>query len=279
MEYIMKNNLVTILGGVSTGVLIFAVSLSGGRTESPSQAASSRAEGTASQPAKVFTIFTIGDSTMADRPVIPASPDRGWAQLLPLYFKEGVRIENHARSGRSSKSFRDQGLWQSVLDRLKPGDYVIIQFGHNDEKSSDPARYTEPFGAFRQNLERYVRDVREKGGLPILATPVVRRRFDAEGVFQDTHGDYPAAVRKVAEEQKAPLLDLHRRSAELVAKLGPELSKKIYLWTEPQEFAKHPKGTQDNTHFSVYGACRVCDLAVEEIAAAAPELAPRLNKK
>ena len=112
-------------------------------------------------------IFMCGDSTMANKPLFPAQPERGWGQLLPLYFKESVRIENLAMNGRSSKSFRDEGRWQPVLDRLRPGDFVIIQFGHNDQKKDSRDRFSEPFGAFKQNLERYVREVREKGGRPI----------------------------------------------------------------------------------------------------------------
>ena len=106
-----------------------------------------------------FTIFMVGDSTMADKPVIPANPERGWGQMLPMYFQDGVRIENHAVNGRSTKSFIDQGRWEAVTNLLRPGDYVIIQFGHNDEKKNDPKRYTEPFGSFKTNLAMFVRDI------------------------------------------------------------------------------------------------------------------------
>lgn len=224
-----------------------------------------------------FTLFMVGDSTMADKPVIPPNPERGWGQMLPQYFKEGARIENHAANGRSSKSFRDEGKWQVVLDRLKSGDYAIIQFGHNDQKNQDAKRFTEPFGEFKQNLERYVRETRDRKATPILATPVVRRKFDADGELVDTHGDYTKAVRAVAEEQKVALLDMNRKSEELVTRLGPESSKKLYDWIAPGEFAKHPQGLQDDTHFNAYGASRVCDLAVEEIKNVAPELAKWLK--
>jgi lysophospholipase L1-like esterase len=137
-----------------------------------------------------FTIFMIGDSTMADKPLIPENPERGWGQLLDSYFLPHVVIENHAANGRSSKSFRDEGRWKSVLDRMHHGDWVIIQFGHNDEKS-DETRHTDPFTTYTKNLKRYVNEAREKGGLPILATPVARRNFDDSGYLQQTHGDYP----------------------------------------------------------------------------------------
>lgn len=221
-------------------------------------------------------IFMCGDSTMANKPLFPAQPERGWGQLLPLYFKESVRIENLAMNGRSSKSFRDEGRWQPIMDQLQPGDYVIVEFGHNDQKKDDPKRYSDALGTFKQNLERYVREVREQKGLPILATPVTRRAFNG-GEVKDTHGDYSVAVRQVATEQKVPLLELHQRSAELVAKLGPERSKSMYMWYEPGEFASLPEGKQDSTHFNAYGASRICDLAVEEINLNVPELAAWLK--
>lgn len=226
--------------------------------------------------AERVTIFMIGDSTMANKPLVPAQPERGWGQLLPLYFKDSVHVENLAVNGRSSKSFRDEGRWQPVMQTIRPGDYVIIQFGHNDEKS-DARRHTDPSGSFKENLERYVREAREKGGKPILATPVVRRAFTNETGLRDTHGEYPAAVRQVAAAQNVPLLDLERRSAELLGKLGPDRSKKLFMWVEAGEFDSIAKAREDNTHFNAYGACRICDLAVEEIRTAVPDLVPWLR--
>jgi len=225
-----------------------------------------------------FTLFLIGDSTMADKPVIPANPERGWGQLLPLYFQEGVRIENHAVNGRSSKSFLDQGRWATVTNRLKPGDYVIIQFGHNDEKKNDPKRYTEPFGSFMTNLVTFIRETRAHQATPILATPVVRRKFDTNGVLIDTHGDYVKAVRQAAQEQQTSLLDLNRLSAELVTSLGPDSSKRLYDWIPAGEFERAPKGLSDDTHFNAYGAIRICDLAIGEIKTNVPPLAVWLKQ-
>jgi lysophospholipase L1-like esterase len=224
------------------------------------------------------TIFMAGDSTMANKPLTPPQPERGWGQILPLYFKEEVVIKNLAVNGRSSKSFREEGRWQLMLDQIRSGDYVIIQFGHNDEKKEDPKRYTEAFGSFKQNLERYIREVREKQANPVLATPVVRRSFTNNNELRDTHGDYPVAVRQVAAEQKVPLLDLQKHTAELVLKLGPELSKKLYMWIEPGEYSTIPDGRKDDTHFNGYGASRVCDLAVDEMKTAVPGLAEWLNQ-
>lgn len=221
-------------------------------------------------------VFMIGDSTMANKPLSPAQPERGWGQLLSVYFKPEVRIVNLAMNGRSSKSFRDEGRWNPVMERLQPGDFVIIQFGHNDEKDN-PKRHTDAFGSFKQNLERYVRETRERKGNPILATPVVRRAFTNQTELLDTHGDYAVAVRQVASEQKVPLLDLQKDTAALVTQLGPELSKKLYMWIEPGEYASVTKGKQDDTHFNAYGASRVCDLAAAEMKTAAPDLADWLK--
>jgi len=224
-----------------------------------------------------FTIFMIGDSTMANKPLIPENPERGWGQMLGIYFKAGVRVENHALNGRSSKSFRDEGHWAAVQSRLKPGDWVIIQFGHNDEKSLDPTRYTTPEGSFKANLARYVIETRALGASPILATPVARRKFDEQGQPVNTHGDYVKAVREVAQEQKVPLIDLNQRSTELLQRMGPEPAKKLYIYVTAAEYPALPKGRQDDTHFCAYGASRMCDLAVAEIAAKAPQLTPFLN--
>jgi lysophospholipase L1-like esterase len=182
----------------------------------------------ASASGPVLTIFMIGDSTMANKPVIPANPERGWGQMLGMYVGDSVRISNHARNGRSSKSFLDEGSWNAVLEQAKPGDYVIIQFGHNDEKETDPWRFTAPFGEFKQNLKRYIHDARQQKAVPILATPGARRRIDSEGKLRDTHGDYVVAARQVAIEERVPLLDLNKRSSELLSKMGPDQSKRLF---------------------------------------------------
>jgi len=224
-----------------------------------------------------FTIFLIGDSTMANKPLIPANPERGWGQMLGIYFQAGVRVENHALNGRSSKSFRDEGHWAMVQSRIKPGDWVIIQFGHNDEKDQDPTRYTTPGGTFNANLARYVAETRALGANPLLATPVARRKFDAQGRPVNTHGDYVQAVRAVAAAENVPLLDLNQQSTDLLRQMGPESAKRLYIYVNAGEYGALPKGRQDDTHFCAFGASRMCDLAVAEIQAKAPALARYLN--
>ena len=146
------------------------------------------------------TIYMIGNSTMANKPYKNGNPEKGWGQVFPLYFNEGIKIENHAVNGRSTKSFIDEGKWNVVLERVKKNDYVIIEFGHNDSKQEDPKRFADANTDYRNNLMKFVNETRSKGGIPILATPIVRRRFDKEGKFYDVHGDYPKVVRDVAAE-------------------------------------------------------------------------------
>ena len=153
-------------------------------------------------------VYLVGDSTMADKPTPETNPERGWGQLLPHFFDEHVAIHNHAVNGRSTKSFIDEGKWGAVEHALKPGDYVFIQFGHNDEKVEDSARYAAPYTAYRKNLERFVAETRAKGATPILFTPIVRRKFNAQGTLEDTHGAYPLVVREVARDLNVALVDL-----------------------------------------------------------------------
>lgn len=211
-----------------------------------------------------ITIFLAGDSTMADKP-IEDNPERGWGQVFSRFFNDQVKIENHARNGRSTKSFIDQGRWDSLINRVSKGDYVFIQFGHNDSKKDDPNRYAEAHTDYKNNLIRFVNDCKNKGATPVLLTPVVRRRFDENGNFFDIHGDYPEVVREVAREQNVFLIDLNQKSAKLVSGLGVERSKELYLHIEPGKYKLLPDGKKDDTHFSKYGAMRMAQLVVDGI--------------
>jgi lysophospholipase L1-like esterase len=226
-----------------------------------------------------ITLHMIGDSTMANKPVIPANPERGWGQLLHMYFKDSLRVENYAQNGRSTKSFIAEGRWDKVVAAIKPGDFVIIQFGHNDEKTNNVKVGTAPFGEFTTNLVRFIRQSREHQATPILATPVARRKFDESGTLTNSHGVYPEAVRQVAEAEKVQLLELCTATEKLLQQLGPESSKRLFDWIPAGEFAPDSKKLEDDTHFNAYGASRVCDLAVVEIDAKVPELAIHLHRK
>ena len=211
-----------------------------------------------------ITVFLAGDSTMAAK-LAEKRPETGWGEYLQQYFDlDRVGIENHARNGRSTRTFIQEGRWQTLVDELERGDYVFIQFGHNDQSPEKVDRYAPP-EAFRANLIRFVRDVRDKGANPVLLTPVMRRRFDPQGNFQDSHGVYPDIVRKVAAEHRVPLLDMHRKSEAVITRFGVEESRKLFLQLGPGEHPNYPQGIEDNTHFSPLGAQLMAALAAETI--------------
>lgn len=204
------------------------------------------------------TIYLIGDSTMADKPLAD-NPERGWGQLLPTFFEPGMVIKNYAVNGRSTKSYIDEHRWDTVLAQLQPGDWVMIQFGHNDAKISDSTRYAAPQGAYKTNLERFVKEARAKGANPVLITPVARRQF-TNGVLEDTHGQYPVVVRAVAAAMQVPLLDLQQSSAALLTQEGEAGSVKMFKTTPAGHYNSLPQGVTDNTHFSGYGAAKMAAL-------------------
>lgn len=221
------------------------------------------------------TIHLIGDSTMADKPDA-AHPERGWGQLFRQLVRSPAAVDNHARNGRSTKSFIAEGRWQAALEKLQPGDRVIIQFGHNDEKADNPGVHTTPHGSYRENLTRFIRESRSRKAIPILATPVVRRKWQ-DGRLTPTHGEYPAAVRQLAIAENVPLIDLENLTHTLESALGEEGSKKLHLWFQPGEHPALPKGLADDTHYSETGADAVARLAAMEIARLDPDLAPVLD--
>ena len=215
--------------------------------------------------AQETTIYCIGDSTMANKDNPNENPERGWAQVLPLFFTKEVKIDNRAVNGRSSKSFINEKRWDSVCKVLKPNDYVFIQFGHNDQKIKDSTRYTNPHTAYRYNLIRFVKETREKGAIPILFSSIARRNFNEFGTLVDTHGEYPMEVRLVARELKVSFIDLQYLTEELEISYGPEGSKKLHLHFKPGEHPYYPNGKEDNTHLSKKGALSVSRLVVDEL--------------
>lgn len=233
----------------------------------------------------VITIFMIGDSTMANKRLDGGNPERGWGMVLPGFFTEDVRVDNHAANGRSSKSFRDEGRWEKVISQVRKGDYVFIQFGHNDEKP-DSARHTDPGSTFDENLRRYVNETRAKGGIPVLFSSIVRRNFVSspdsaitkEAVLLDTHGDYLKSPQQVAKEQGVVFVDLNKSTHELVQGLGPVKSKELFMFVAPDCVPAFPKGREDNTHLNAHGARTVAALAIDVIAKEIPELAKYIRR-
>ena len=222
-------------------------------------------------------VFLIGDSTMADK--LPADfPETGWGMPFSKLFNDAVEVQNHAYNGRSTKSFRREGRWAKVQAQLKKGDYVFIQFGHNDAKASDTARYAPSQTDFRENLTRYVAETRAKGGIPILLTPTQRRKFDSTGVFVDQHADYPNVVREVAAKEKVLLIDIEKESKKYISSEGPEGAKKMFLHYPVGIFRKFMKGAADDTHFSPFGAMKISDMVAEAILASNEHLRSFLKK-
>ena len=245
---------------------------------------------------KTTTIFIIGDSTAAKKDLSTGSPERGWGMALQCYFDSAyIRVDNHAVNGRSSKSFIDEGRWDKVLSAMKPGDYVIIQFGHNDEKPA-VERHTDPGSTFDYNLAKFVRETRERGGIPILMNPVVRRNFaqkplkndddeklrnttfaDGSKLVEgdsliDTHGLYKVAPRDVARRMNCHFIDANQITHALEQSLGVEGSKKLHMWYMPGEEPSLPQGRQDNTHYNIYGAQVVAKLLAEALIEEIPVL-------
>lgn len=249
----------------------------------------------ATEPTDTVTIFMIGDSTMANKTLDKENQERGWGQMLPLYFQGPIKIDNHAVNGRSSKSFRSEGRWDAVMEKIRPGDYVIIQFGHNDEKIKNKDRYTLPGSTFDEILRQYVNETRSKGGIPILMNCIVRRNFpsnagvkaedrddnppvgptkDTEGgvILVDTHGAYRDAPRNVAKETGTVFIDMNKLTHKLVQELGPTLSKELFMWIPADTYEFCPKGKADNTHLNVLGGIVVSRLAANALAQEVPAL-------
>lgn len=231
-----------------------------------------------------ITIFMIGDSTMADKDTGNENLERGWGQLLPLFLKGEIAVDNHAMNGRSSKSFIDEGRWDKVLEKMKKGDYVFIQFGHNDEKKAKEL-HTVPGSTFDDNLRRFVNETRAKGGIPVLFNSIVRRNFPPEGVTEhkgsyetegdvlvDTHGKYLVSPCNVAEELNVPFVDMNKLTHDLVVLLGSEKSKNLFMWIPPGVYTFCPKGKIDNTHLNIYGAKVIAGITANEVTKAVPDL-------
>jgi len=221
------------------------------------------------------SLYLAGDSTLAQK-LVTRRPETGWGEMLQQHFDiDRVRVQNHARNGRSTRTFIDEGRWQAIVDALRPGDYVLIQFGHNDASADRVDRYTPP-ADYRRNLARFVAEARARQAHPVLLTPVMRRRFDENGTFYDAHGEYPDLVRAVAAELAVPLIDMHRASERVLRDYGAERSKSLFLHLAPGKNPNYPDGLRDDTHFSPAGAEVMAALAVRGIREFVPELAALL---
>ncbi|MFS0636216.1 rhamnogalacturonan acetylesterase [Mesobacillus foraminis] len=204
-------------------------------------------------------IFIAGDSTAATYSE-EAAPMAGWGQFLGSFFSD-VYVINKAMCGRSSNSFIEEGRLEEILHAILPGDFLFIQFGHNDQKDFG----TKPFTTYPFYLEQYINGAREKGAFPVLLTSVQRRSFDEGGRIVNTLGDYPASMTDLAGKLDVPLIDLWSETKVLYESFGPESSKQLFVWLNPGEHPNYPDGVQDNTHFSQFGAKKVAMLVQRHI--------------
>ncbi|MBR0228292.1 MAG: rhamnogalacturonan acetylesterase [Clostridia bacterium] len=204
-------------------------------------------------------IWIIGDSTVEDN----QPPFRGWGWALPRYVRPGVTVRNIALSGRSSRSFRAEGLFAPAEKDMAAGDLLLIQFGHNDEK--DDERHTDPDTTFKEELWKYCQFALDRGAQPVLLTPVSRRFFVGGGSMLYTHGEYPRAIRELAAKKGVPLCDLKKDSRALYLSLGEEKTAELFVRLAPGENPDFPDGHDDKTHFSAYGANEICKLVVGEL--------------
>jgi lysophospholipase L1-like esterase len=230
-------------------------------------------------PPKNIRIWLIGDSTVCTQPK-DRSPVTGWGTPFEDFWDSTVTVNNRARGGRSTRTFISEGRWQHVADSLAEGDYVLMQFGHNDE-AKEPQykdRYT-PVPDYKNNLIKFITETRNKKAIPVLVTPVTRLVFDSNGNIQETHKEYSAAVWEVGRAYNVPVIDLDERSRELVQKLGTETSKMLYMQLDTLEHPHYPLGRKDNTHFNEYGARRMAQLVLAEIRKLKLELTGRITTK
>lgn len=221
----------------------------------------------------------IGDSTMCEYDVKRA-PLTGWGMPFKNYFDSSVVIDNRAKGGRSTKTFISENRWQLIVESLNAGDYVLIQFGHNDEAKEEKYkdRYT-PVADYKNNLIKFVTEARAKKAIPVIITPVSRLRFDKEGKQQETHTEYTAACYEVAKQYNVPLIDLDKKSRELFQQLGPDNAKLLFMQLEPGENPSYPNGQKDNTHFNAYGARRIAQLVLQQIRELHLNLADHITQK
>jgi lysophospholipase L1-like esterase len=211
-----------------------------------------------------ITIYIAGDSTAAMK-LPEKKPEMGWGEAFQAYFKEIVKIENRAINGRSTKSFINEGHLAKIENSIQPGDYLIIQFGHNDQKIEDPERGTLPYGDYQDNLSQFIQVAYQKDAYPLLLTSVTRRKFENNKIDSMSVGDYPQAMIQFAKKNHVPVLDIHKITNEFMGKIGDEESKKYYLHVPLGQSDNYPEGITDNTHFNEEGAKKVAQLIIEAI--------------
>lgn len=226
-------------------------------------------------PKKKITVWLIGDSTMSKKEE-KAYPEHGWGMPFVYFFDSTVTVDNRAQNGRSTRTFMEENRWAPVVANMQEGDYVFVQFGHNDEVKTKRSYTTE--AQFKVNLVKYISDTRSRKATPVLLTPVARRNFDSTGHIAGTHDVYAQIVRDVAKENNVPLIDLDKEGQALMQQWGVDKSKLLFNHLAPGEHPNYPKGKEDNTHFNELGARMIAQIVLKDIKSLNLELAERVKK-
>lgn len=226
-----------------------------------------------SAPPKKITLWLIGDSTMSIKQA-KAFPETGWGMPFVYFWDSTVAVQNLAQNGRSTRTFMEENRWQPAVDKMQEGDFVFIQFGHNDEVPTKASYTTE--AEFKANLIKYIIDTKSKKAIPVLLTPVARRKFDASGKIEGTHERYSGIVRQTAKEQNVLLIDLDKKSQALLQEWGEAKSALLFNHLVPGEHPNYPEGKEDNTHFNEMGARVMAQLVLKEIKDQKLELVNRI---
>ena len=219
-----------------------------------------------------ITVFLAGDSTVTDQQIEPWA---AWGQMLPAFFDDKIAVANHAESGETIKSFVGERRLAKVMSLIKAGDYLFIQFAHNDQKIN--AEHTDAATGYKDYLRRFIAESRAKGALPVLVTSMERRHFDATGHIVPTLEGYPQAMREVGKELNVPVVDLNAMSIPFYEALGPDGTKKAFVHFPANSFPGQPTALADDTHFNAYGAYELARCVVEGIKSEIPALAAHLR--
>lgn len=210
------------------------------------------------------TIFVASDSTAASYYEYSA-PMSGWGHYLADFFDDEVAVDNQAKAGRSSKSFYEEGSLATIEDRMRPGDYLFVMFAINDSADDSSNRKTRPDSTFKAYLRLYVNAARSRGATPVFVTSQTKRTFDVWGRFTNSVGAYPQAMRELGAELNVPVIDLNRKSIEFFTSIGPEATKRSFMYLAPGEHPNYPNGLSDYIHFQQNGARQLARLVVEAV--------------
>ncbi|MCD7711118.1 MAG: rhamnogalacturonan acetylesterase [Porphyromonadaceae bacterium] len=209
---------------------------------------------------KPITVFLCGNSTVVDQ---DNEPWGSWGQMIPRFFTDKVAIANYAESGRAANTFLAERRFDKALTQMKSGDYVFVEFGHNDEKQKGAGK--GPWTSFYTSLKEYIVKTREKGATIVFVTPTQRRSFGEDGKIEDTHGEFPVAMRKLAEEEGVPVIELNGMTKILYETLGVENSRRAFVQYPANTFPGQTEALEDNTHFNPYGAYQIAQCVLQGI--------------